>query len=80
MSNIKVVEFPDRDVTNIPSTLRRLADTIERGEYGNVTHFVWVADSGVESIEVNLGLIGKAGESRAVAHLLLACAMRKLED
>lgn len=80
MSNLNLVNFPERDITDIPATLRRLADEIERGELGNVTHLVWVADSGAEKIEVDLGLIGKAGESLALAHLLLACAMRKLES
>lgn len=72
-----VLQFPDRDLTDVPRTLRALADAIERGEYGDAHNVAWVVDCG--DSRVACGLAGAAPEPEATAHLLFAIAQRKLE-
>lgn len=73
---MKVLTFPSTCATDLIGTLRLLADQIERGEYSEVTNLVWVME---HNGEVDLGMLGRAGEPGATAHLLLAIAQRKLE-
>lgn len=72
-----VLQLPDRDQTDVPRTLRVLADRIERGEYGDAHNVAWVCDCGDSRIEC--GLAGAAPEPGATAHLLFSIAQRKLE-
>lgn len=72
-----VVKLPDRDLTDVPKTLRALADAIERGEYGDAHNVAWVIDCGDSRVEC--GMAGAAPEPGATAHLLFAIAQRKLE-
>lgn len=78
MSALNVVQFPEQDLSDIPATLRRLADGIEKGEYGDCHHIAWVCDEGNSVISV--GLCGQSPEPGAVAHYMLAMGMRKLEN
>ena len=36
MSKLKVVKMPDNPLTDIPNVLRRIADEIEAGSYGEI--------------------------------------------
>ena len=76
---LNVVKFPDRDLRNIPTGLRALADGIERGDYGDAFNMVWIVDTGRGSSGVECGLLGESPEPGATAHLLCAIAQRKLE-
>lgn len=77
MSALNVVRFPERDLKDIPATLRRIADGIERGEYGDAHNLVWVIDEG--DSEISVGLCGQSTEPGAVAYHLMGMGMRKLE-
>lgn len=77
MPTMSVVELPQHNIGDVASGLRRLADDIERGEYGDAHNLVWVIDAGSGRIE--LGLLGHAGEPGALSHFLLALGQRKLE-
>ena len=74
----QLIEFPDRDIRDVPRALRALADQIEAGEMGDAHNCAWVVDCGDRRIEV--GLCGSASEGGPVAHLLFSVALRKLED
>ena len=75
---MKLVEFPDLSVSDVPRMLRAIADKIENGEYGEAHNLVWAIDCGNSRIEV--GLCGKSPEAGATAYLLLGLAMKKIED
>mgnify|MGYP003394921790 CR=1 FL=1 len=78
MSGLNVVPFPDRDLSDIPSALRRIADGIEKGEYGDAHNLAWVIDKG--NSEIDVGLCGHSAEPGAVAHYLFALGQRNLEN
>jgi len=78
MANLKVIELPDRNLSDTPDALRALATAIEEGRYGTATHCVWVLAADDREIEV--GMTGQSPSPGAEAHLLLAMAMRKLES
>lgn len=74
---LKVVPHPTADIRDVAARLRSLAESIERGEFGESVHnLAWVADCGDSRIEV--GLIGVAAEPGSTAHFLLHCGALKL--
>lgn len=75
---MKLIKLPlsAASTEGIPSALRRIADRIETGEMP-CTHLVWVMDFADQQLEV--GMLGESPSPGAEAHLMLACAMRKLE-
>jgi len=73
---MNIVSLPTYNLGNIQQSLRNLADAIEKGEYGTVTHFAWVMDS--EHAPVSVGLIGKCANPDAVAVLLFECGKASL--
>lgn len=75
--SLRVIEFPDKDIADIPGTLRKLADQIEAGDYDDAYNLAWVMDCGNSRIEI--GMMGKAPEPGALAHFLFALGQRKLE-
>ena len=75
---LKLVEFPASGIIDVPTSLRNLADAIERGDYGDAHNVAWVVDCGDSHIEV--GLSGRSESPGAVAHLLFAMAQRKFEN
>lgn len=72
-----LLEFPDKDIRDIPRGLRDLADLIEAADYGPAHHLIWVVDRGDARIDV--GLLGATAEPGAVGYHLLGIGMRKLE-
>jgi hypothetical protein len=75
---LNVIELPSRDLSDVPRTLRELAERIESGDLaGKVHNVAWAADAGGGDIRV--GLCGAAPEPGATAHFLLALGMRRLE-
>jgi hypothetical protein len=74
----ELVQFPERDMSDVPRMLRSVADSIEAGEYGDAHNLAWVIDCGAGRIEV--GLCGKAPEPGLTGHFLLACGQRKIEN
>lgn len=73
----KLLAFPERNIQDIPRGLRELADTIEKGEYGDAHNLVWAIDCGGGRLE--LGMLGKAPEPGITAYYLCGLAMRRLE-
>lgn len=71
-----VIPLPTPDVRDIPRMLRSLADDVEKGTYDNAHNLAWVIDTGNGKVEV--GLMGAAGETGAVAHLLFALAQQRI--
>lgn len=53
---MKIIELR-RDLSDIPATLRNLADEIEAGDYGTVVALAWVLDA--EHANVEYGVIGQ---------------------
>jgi len=74
---MKLLQFPQRDVTDVPAALRRLADDIEAGKFGEAPHLAWVIDCG--DSRLSIGLLGESTEPGAVAYYLYGKAMRKLD-
>lgn len=72
----EVLPLPTCDVRNIPQMLRNLAKDIEDNRFGGAHNLVWVLDTGNAHMEV--GLMGQAVETGAVAYLLLGCAQHKI--
>jgi hypothetical protein len=67
---MKVVELQVQSFADITGGLRRLADAIDAGEYGDVCNVAWVVDADYQPLEV--GLLGRAqGSPDAVCVLLL---------
>lgn len=77
MSNgkLKLVEFPQTSLADIPEQLRKLADSIEAGEYENRSECVVVLAGGK-----GLSVFGYGEATGTVAHYLLCCAQRKIEN
>jgi hypothetical protein len=73
--NVVKLEVPC--IGDVSEALRRLADAIDAGEYGDAHNLAWVIDCGDKRVEC--GLTGKGGEPAPLAHYLFALAMRKLE-
>ena len=78
MAELKVVELPQHKVSDVAGGLRRLAEQIEKGDFGPAHNLVWVIDTGNGKVEI--GMLGHAGEPGAVGHLLLAMGQRRLES
>ncbi len=74
---LRVIEFPDRDIRDVSSALRVLADAIEKGEYGDAHNLAWVIDCGEGRIEA--GLLGPAAEVAPTAYFLFGLAQRRIE-
>ncbi len=72
-----LVQFPDKDVGDVPKSLRTLADAIEGGKYDDAHNLVWVIDCGGSRIEV--GLIGASPSPASLAYFLLGLGMRRIE-
>jgi hypothetical protein len=71
-----LLKLPEAHIGDVSGGLRRLADQIDAGEYGDAHAFAWVVDCGGH---IEVGMLGQTAEAGAVAHLLLALGMRKLE-
>ncbi len=59
---------------DIPAMLRKLADDVEAGEYGKVMEATVVTSGD------RLDVFGFGGADGTVAHYLLCCGARKLEE
>ena len=77
MAKLNVINFPDRDVEDIPRMLRVIADEIESKQFGDAHNLAWVIDCGDGRLEI--GLMGAAPEAGVTAYYLYGKAMRKLE-
>lgn len=75
---LNVISFPERNLADVPASLRRMADAIDQGKYGDVNNIAWVIDCG--DSEIRLGLFGAAPEPAMTAYYLLGVGMRKLEE
>ena len=67
---MKVVEVQIQSLDDITGELRRLADSIDAGDYGDVCNVAWVVDADYQPVSV--GLLGRAhGSPDAVCVTLL---------
>jgi cytoskeletal protein CcmA (bactofilin family) len=72
-ANLKVVDFPNYNLRDIPNILRNIANKIEANEYGHAKGCVVVLHA--DQLEV----FGMGEADGTVTHYLLACAQRKIE-
>lgn len=72
-----LIQLPDRNLADIPDSLRVLADAIEAGKYGAAHNLAWVIDCGDNRIEV--GVLGAAPEPAPTAYFLMGMGMRRIE-
>jgi len=75
MSHLKVIDFPVNSLADLPQKLRDIADAIEEGQFGEAKECIIVLNAA--SLEV-FGIGAEADGT--VAHYLLCCAQRKLEN
>ena len=73
---MKVVEIQTQSLDDITGGLRRLADAIDAGEYGEVCNVAWVVDADYQPVSV--GLLGRTGSPDAACVLLLELAKLNL--
>jgi hypothetical protein len=66
--------IPSANLQDIPAMLRKLADEVERGEHGEVVECAVVTSGD------GLNVFGFGGADGRVAHYLLCCGARKLEE
>lgn len=75
----QLVQFPERNLQDIPGCLRRLADAIDNGEYAGLDSFAWVMDC--RGGDIRLGLAGGTEPHPGTeAYYLFGLAQRKLEQ
>lgn len=75
MRGLKLLEFPHSSLVDLPAKLRQLADDVEKGEYGEARTCIVVLDA------ATLEVFGFGAEADGtVAHYLLACAQRIIEQ
>ena len=74
---VKVVPIPTNSLADVAGGLRRIADQIEKGEFGDAHNVAWVIDAGNGDIRV--GMLGMAPEPASITHFLLALGQRRLE-
>lgn len=77
MTTLKVVDLPNGSVADVPGGLRRLADKIEAGEFGDAHNLAWVIDCGDSRIDI--GMLGSAPEAGPLAYFLFGMAKAKFE-
>lgn len=75
--SLNVVDFPKQNLADVPTTLRTLADNIEKGEFGECLSLAWVMDQGDGVVAV--GLIGHSQSPGPHAYYLLGLGQRSLE-
>lgn len=74
---LQLIQFPEHFAAlDIPAALRILADNIEAGEHGEAHTLLWIIDAG--DGQIDLGLMGKAGEAGLTAHFLAAAAQKRI--
>lgn len=74
---LQLIQFPEHFAAlDIPAALRILADNIEAGEHGEAHTLLWIIDAG--DGQINLGLMGKAGEAGLTAHFLASAAQKRI--
>ena len=76
MSLAAVVPFPAQNQNDIPNALRRLADGIEAGNYGDAHNIAFVIDCGDSAVRV--GLYGATPVAGSTAHFLLHAGASRL--
>ena len=74
--SVKIVEFSNSSIANMPLQLRTLAEKIERGEYGEYFEGVVVLNG---HRHFSIFGFGPDAEGPRV-HFLMACAQRKIEN
>lgn len=72
---MNLIEFPDRNIQDIPAALRRLADAIEANEFGDVYNVAWVMNA---SGFLSIGLLGASTSLHADTLLLLMRGQKEL--
>ena len=75
---MNVVEFPKQNLTDIPLTLRNLADQIEKGEMGVAKNVVWILST--EDEVVTMGLSGVTHSPRETMYYLMGVAQSCLVE
>lgn len=72
---LKVLEFPNSSLADIPEKLRNIAELIEDGYFGDAKNCIVVLETDCLFEVFGLGCEADG----TTAHYLLACAQRKIE-
>jgi hypothetical protein len=74
--SLNVVDFPNQSLADVPAKLRDLADLVAEKHFGETETVVVVLKT-----DTHLEVFGLGAEADGtVAHYLLQCAARKIED
>ena len=74
-ANLKLIDFPNNNLRDIPKMLRSAADRIETGILGEVSHAALILKN-----EDGIIVHGFGDEANSLeTHYMLACAQRQLE-
>lgn len=71
----KLVELQAPNIGDLSAGLRRLADAIDAGEYGDAKRVAWV----IEADDITTGMLGRSASALSEGHMLLSLGMRQLE-
>ena len=74
----EVKTLPTGNLSDVPSRLRALADSIEAGDFADAHNLAWVIDCGNGRLEI--GLLGRCAELSSTLYYLLGLGKRKVED
>ncbi len=72
-----LLQLPKSNIDDLPAGLRKLADEIEAGEFGDGHFLAWAIDCGAGRIEI--GGLGQSAQPGTEAYFLYGLAQRKLE-
>lgn len=75
----QLVQLPTNSLGDIPGGLRRLADSIEAGEFGEVASLAWTFDSDQGTALGMLG-VGHPGDAHLLFSVAAAAMVKKVLD
>jgi len=75
-NTLNLVQHPARDLSNVPTMLRRLADDIEAGKYGEV----YAAGTVLEAAECPVFGFGPTGHAQNVSELFAMAHQKMVRD
>lgn len=73
---MKLVTLPVSNINDIPNGLRKLAEQIKSGAFGDAHNLAWIIDCGDSKCE--FGMLGKSSSAGSEFYLLLALAQHRM--
>lgn len=65
----KIVELPKAERKEVPAILRTIADVIERGEYGDITHGTVILETNKREVQLFCAGAGNNDYYRVITNL-----------